>query len=58
MDPLQRMRQVIREQRYRISAHVNDEMADDDLIATDGRRACVVCCFLLSETLLVITAYV
>lgn len=35
MDPLQRMRQAIREQRYRISAHANDEMADDDLIAAD-----------------------
>lgn len=35
MDPLQRMRQAIREQRYRISAHANDEMSDDDLIATD-----------------------
>jgi len=35
MDPLQRMREAIREQRYRISAHANDEMADDDLIAAD-----------------------
>ena len=35
MDPLQRMREAIREQRYRISAHANDEMADDDLIAVD-----------------------
>jgi len=88
MDPLQRMRQAIREERYRISAHANDEMADDDLIAadiesiivtgkiaqafthdprgpryevsgraTDGRQAYVVCRFLLSGVLLVITAY-
>ena len=32
---MQRMRQAIREQRYRISAHANDEMADDFLVAAD-----------------------
>jgi hypothetical protein len=89
MDPLQRMRQAIREQRYRISSHANDEMADDLLVAadvesiiftgeiarkfthdprgtryevlgdtTDYRRAHVVCRFLLSGYLLIITAYV
>ncbi len=35
MDVLQRMRQTIREQRYRISSHANDEMADDFLVAVD-----------------------
>ena len=29
------MRQAIREQRYRISSHANDEMADDFLVAAD-----------------------
>jgi hypothetical protein len=89
MDVLRRMRRAIREQRYRISSHANDEMADDFLEAadvenviltgeivqkfthdprgtryevlgdtTDYRRACVVCRFLLSGTLLVITTYV
>ncbi len=35
MDVLRRIRQVIREQRYRISSHANDEMADDFLTAAD-----------------------
>jgi hypothetical protein len=35
MDVLQRMRQAIREQMYRISSHANDEMADDFLEAAD-----------------------
>jgi hypothetical protein len=35
MDTLQRMRQAIREQKYRISSHANDEMADDFLMAAD-----------------------
>jgi len=83
------MQQAIREQRYRISAHANAEMSDDDLEAqdieriivtgtitqqfthdprgtryevtgetTDGRTASVVCRFLLSGVLLIITAYV
>ena len=89
MDVLRRMRQAIREQRYRISSHANDEMADDFLVAADVekiiltgeitrrfthdlrvaryevycdtvdyRRAYVVCRFLLSGVLLIITAYV
>jgi len=89
MDELQRIRWAIREQRYRISSHANDEMADDSLVADDvekiiltgliaqrftrdprGRRyailgatidrrsAYVVCRFLLSGVLLIITAYV
>jgi hypothetical protein len=35
MDVLRRMRQAIREQRYRVSSHANDEMADDFLVAVD-----------------------
>jgi len=35
MDELRRMRQAIREQRYRISSHANDEMAEDFLVAAD-----------------------
>lgn len=35
MKVLQQMRQAIREQKYRISSHANDEMADDFLEATD-----------------------
>ena len=89
MDVLRRMRQAIREQRYRISSHANHEMADDFLVAADieniiltgeitrrfardprgsryevlgdtvdYRRAYVVCRFLLSGVLLIITAYV
>lgn len=88
MRVLQRLRQAIREQRYRISSHANEEMSEDDLTAedieriilvgqiiqkftrdprgtryevagetTDGRRACVVCRFLPSSVLLIITAY-
>jgi len=30
------MRQAIRQQRYRISSHANDEMADDFLVATES----------------------
>lgn len=83
------IRQAIREQRYRISSHANEEMSEDDLEAvdieqiiltghvarrftrdprgtryevvgqtTDGRRAAVVCRFLPSGALLIITAYV
>jgi hypothetical protein len=88
MDPLQRMRQAVREARYRLSSHANDEMSDDLLVladverviltgevirkfthdprgtryevlgtALDGRRTYVVCRFLLSGVLLIITAY-
>ena len=86
---IERIRQAIRAQRYRISSHANDEMSDDALEAqdiegivlrgtmtqrfahdprgtryevtgttTDGRRACVICRFLTSGVLLIITAYV
>ena len=88
MHALDRIRQAIREQRYRISTHANEEMSDDELEAkdiedivltgriarrftrdprgtryevmgesTDGRRASVVCRFLPSSVLLIITAY-
>jgi uncharacterized protein DUF4258 len=86
---IERIRQAIRLQHYRISAHANEEMSDDDLEAqdieaiiftgtialrltrdprgtryevagatTDGRSATVVCRFLASGVLLIITAYV
>ncbi|MCZ7573320.1 MAG: DUF4258 domain-containing protein [Ardenticatenaceae bacterium] len=89
MRVLQRMRQAIREQRYRVSSHANEEMSEDEPVAediesiiltgqiarkltrdprgtryevagdtTDGRRACVVCCFLPSSVLLIITTSV
>ncbi len=82
------IREAVREQRYRISGHANDEMQDDALEsedvesiilsgeitrrytrdprgtryelcgrATEGRRACVVCRFMASGVLLIITAY-
>jgi hypothetical protein len=88
MRVLDRIRQAIREQRYRISSHGNEEMSDDtlesldieniiltgtvaqrftrdprgpryEIVGTtiDGRRAYVVCRFLLSGMLLIITAY-
>jgi hypothetical protein len=89
MRTLARMREAIRQQRYRISSHANEEMSDDDLEAvdieqiiltghighrytrdprgtryevvgqtTDARQAVVVCRFLLSGVLLIITAYI
>jgi len=89
MDVLRRLQHAIREQRYRISSHANEEMADDFLVAADiesiiltgeitrkfthdprgtryevlgdtvdYRRAYVMCRFLLSGVLLIITAYV
>ena len=89
MNPLQRIRQAIREERYRVSTHANDEMADDALeiadieqmiltgkihkklthdvrgtryeifgATIDHRYGYVVCRFLSSGTLLIITAYV
>lgn len=88
MRVLQRIRQAIREQKYRISSHANEEMSEDGLEAkdiesiiltgkvtrkftrdprgtryevfgdtTDARRAYVVCRFLPSGVLLIITAY-
>jgi hypothetical protein len=35
MRTIQRLRQAIREQRYRISSHANEEMSEDDLSAED-----------------------
>ena len=35
MNTLQRMRHAIREQRYRISSHANEEMANDFLVVAD-----------------------
>lgn len=35
MDILQRMRQAVRQQNYRLSSHANDEMADDWLTSVD-----------------------
>lgn len=89
MRALQSMRLAVKEQRYRISSHANEEMSKDELMSldiesiiltgkivqrytrdprgtryeimgntTDGRRACVVCRFLPSGVLLIITAYV
>ncbi len=88
MNALQRIRQAVHEETYRISSHANDEMADDFFDAadvekilltgkiskkftldprgtryevcgktTDKRNGCVVCRFLSSGTLLIITAY-
>jgi hypothetical protein len=88
MNELERIRQVVHEQRYRISSHANEEMSDDDLEShdveqvlltgtirrrlthdprgtryevtgdtTDGRQAAVVCRFLTSGWLLIITVY-
>jgi hypothetical protein len=84
----QRMAKAIREQRYRVSAHANEELSADRLTSEDvesiivsgqvtarfthdprgiryeitghsgdGRRASVVCRFLPSNVLLIITAY-
>lgn len=89
MDVLQQMRRAVREQKYRISSHANDEMADDFLMAVDiehiiftgeiaqklthdargrrytvlgdtidNRKVYVVCRFLMSGILVIITAYV
>jgi hypothetical protein len=89
MRALQRIRRAVRDQRYRVSSHANEEMSEDDLEAEDiesiiltgsitrrfthdprgvryevggftkdGRPASVVCRFLPSDVLLVITAYV
>ena len=86
---IERIRQAIHAQRYRISTHANEEMSDDALeaqdieeiiftgtmtrrltrdprgpryeitgTALDGRPATVVCRFLASGVLLIITAYV
>ena len=89
MHELERIRQAVNDQRYRISSHANEEMSEDDLEshdveqvlltgtitkrltrdprgtryevtgdAADGRQAAVVCRFLASGWLLIITAYV
>jgi hypothetical protein len=82
------MRKAIRERRYRVSGHANEEMSEDSLVAddieliiltsriskrltrdprgtryevrgqaADGREAGVVCRFLPSGVLLIVTAY-
>jgi hypothetical protein len=87
MRALQRIRQAVRDQRYRVSSHANEEMSEDELeaediesivlagsiarrftrdprgvryevtgLATDGRPASVVCRFLPSGVLVIITA--
>ena len=89
MPALMRIRQAIRDQRYRISGHANEEMSEDNLLAEDvesailsgqvqrkythdprgtryeivgetmdGRQAYVICRFLGSGILQIITAYV
>ena len=89
MNVLRRMQKAIRNQRYRISSHANEEMANDFLTADDleniiltgeiikklthdprgiryevcgetldYRCGYVICRFLLSGVLLIITAYV
>ena len=35
MEILQRIRRAVREQKYRISSHANEEMSDDELEARD-----------------------
>ncbi|MGO8991651.1 MAG: DUF4258 domain-containing protein [bacterium] len=35
MRALQRIQRAIREQRYRISSHANEEMSEDNLVAKD-----------------------
>ena len=88
MNALRRIRRAVRDQRYRISSHANEEMSEDELEATDiesivftgrvsrrftrdprgtryavvgdttdGRRGHVVCRFLPSTVLLIITTY-
>ena len=88
MRTIHRMRQAIRQQRYRISSHANEEMSEDGLEArdieniilggkvarkftrdprgtryeivgktTDDSSGDVVCRFLPSGILLIITAY-
>ena len=85
---IDRIRQAIRDQTYRLSSHAIEEMGEDklesedieEIILTgavgrsltrdprgaryevigstvDGRRACVVCRFLATSVLLIITAY-
>lgn len=88
MRELERIRQAVNDQRYRVSSHANEEMSEDDLEShdveqvlltgaitrrftrdprgtryevtgdtTDGRQAAVICRFLASGWLLIITAY-
>lgn len=35
MTPILRIRDAVRQQRYRISEHANEEMSEDDLAAED-----------------------
>ncbi len=88
MRTLDRIRQAIHRQMYRISSHANEEMSEDEIEAkdiegialtgkilrkftrgprgtryevtgktADGRRAAIICRFLPSGILLIITAY-
>jgi len=85
---IEQLRSAIRQERYRISGHANEELTEDDLTAddvesivlggavtrrftrdprgtryevtgraADGRLASVVCRFLPSGVLLIITGY-
>jgi len=89
MKIINRIRDAIYEQKYRVSLHANEEMSEDDIEindiesivltgsisrkfthdprgaryeiigkTTDGRQGFVICRFLPSKVLLVITAYV
>lgn len=89
MNPLQRMREAIRDEKYRLSAHANEAMSDDFMeIAdvenifltgkivhkfsrdprgtryevlgntTDNRQGFLVCRFLSTDILLIITTYI
>ena len=39
-----KLRNLVREQKYRISTHANEEMADDDLMAGDVEQAILTGC--------------
>ncbi|MEK7728572.1 MAG: DUF4258 domain-containing protein [candidate division KSB1 bacterium] len=39
MTAIEKIRKAIREQRYRISSHANEEMSDDNLEALDVEQA-------------------
>lgn len=89
MRVLQRIRRAVRDERYRISTHANEEMSEDELEiddieqfiltgrifrkftfdprgtryqilgrTTDGRHAHVVCRFLGSGILLIVTVFI
>lgn len=43
MNELERIRQAVHEQRYRISSHANEEMSDDDLESHDVEQVLSTC---------------